>query len=110
MNDTAVPAALHRYFDAQNRHDIDTLMDCFAPGAEVRDEGNTYSGHDAIRGWKEETSAKYKVTVTPLATARNEGITTVTATVAGNFPGSPAELRYRFGLAPDGRIANLAIS
>ena len=34
-----LPATLSRYFEAQNRHDIDALVACFAADAVVRDEG-----------------------------------------------------------------------
>ena len=104
-----LPASLSRYFEAQNRHDINALLACFAADAVVRDEGADIVGLAAIRTWKEATSARYRVTASPIRADEEDGRTVVVARVEGNFPGSPADLTYRFGLADDGRIAALAI-
>lgn len=104
-----LPAALSRYFEAQNRHDIDALLAYFAPDAVVRDEGEDIAGLAAIRAWKESTGARYRVTASPKCVEKKDGRTVVVASVAGNFPGSPADLTYRFKLAGDGSIAALAI-
>jgi hypothetical protein len=45
----------------------------------------------------------------PLAVERHNGVCLVTCRVAGNFPGSPIELRYGFRLER-GLIASLEIS
>jgi ketosteroid isomerase-like protein len=44
-----LPDILHRYFAAQNAHDIEALVACFAPDAVVRDEGKDIIGTQAIR-------------------------------------------------------------
>ena len=103
------PDILARYFAAQNAHDIDAMTDCFAPDAQVRDEGRDHHGRAAIRAWLHETSEKYRVQVEPLELRREEGLTVVVARVSGDFPGSPADLTFRFGLA-DGRVSTLAVS
>jgi ketosteroid isomerase-like protein len=104
-----LPDTLARYFKAQNAHDIDAMVACFAPDAVVRDEAHTYSGTDAIRGWKIDTSSRYRIAATPLE-SRVEGDTTIVIVrVAGTFPGSPANLTYRFGFAADGRIGALEV-
>jgi hypothetical protein len=100
---------LTAYFDAQNAHDIDGLVACFAPDARVHDENEVIAGRDAIRAWKEDTSAKYKVTVEPLSETDEGDRTVVAARVSGTFPGSPAELTYRFGFDADGLIDALEI-
>ena len=104
-----LPATLSRYFEAQNRHDIDALVACFAPDAVVRDERQDIAGLEAIRAWKEATGARYRVTASPSSAEERDGHTVVVARVAGDFPGSPADLTYRFGIADDGRIAALEI-
>ncbi len=108
MTKTALPEILDRYFDAQNRHDIDALVACFQPDAVVHDEGRDIIGTEAIRAWKIETSAKYSVTAKPVETRLEDGKTVGVATVSGNFKGSPANLTYRFGLNGAG-IHSLAI-
>ena len=104
-----LPEILDRYFAAQNRHDIDELVACFAPDGTVRDEGEDIRGADAIRAWKEATSRKYKVTVEPLDCRIESDRTVVAARVAGTFKGSPLVLTYRFGLTADQRIGRLEI-
>jgi hypothetical protein len=61
-----LPDILHRYFAAQNAHDIEAMVACFAPDAVVQDEGKDITGTQAIRAWKIETGAKYRITATPL--------------------------------------------
>ena len=104
-----LPHILARYFAAQNAHDIDGMVACFAPDAAVRDEGRDIIGTDAVRAWKEETSAKYRITAQPLECAAADGRTTVVVKVSGTFKGSPANLTYRFGFSGDGRIGALEV-
>lgn len=104
-----LPDILDRYYDAQNRHDIEAMVACFAGDAVVRDEGQDIVGPAAIRAWKLATSAKYHVTVEPIDGRVEGGKSIVVAKVSGTFPGSPANLTYRFGFADDGRIAALDI-
>ena len=104
-----LPAILDRYFAAQNALDAEAMAACFAPDARVRDEGQNYAGRDAIREWKRTTIAKYGISIAPLEIGDAEGSTVVIAKVAGNFPGSPANLTYGFGFSADGLIATLEI-
>lgn len=104
----SLPQPLAAYFAAKNRHDIDAMLAPFAADATVRDEGRTHANPAAIRGWMIATTAKYEVTVEPREASLADGIWTVAGLVTGDFPGSPAILRYRFTLAGD-RIAALSI-
>lgn len=104
-----LPDTLHRYFVAQNSHDADGMTACFAPEAEVRDEGHTYNGRDAIRRWKVETIAKYGISIEPLAATDQGNGLRVIASVTGNFPGSAADLTYDFVFDGSGLIRRLAI-
>ena len=63
----------------------------------------------AIRTWKIETSAKYRITAEPLESRAEADRTIVVVMVSGTFPGSPAKLTYRFGFSIDGRINALEI-
>ena len=104
-----LPHILDHYFKAQNAHDIDAMVACFDRDAVVRDEGHTHAGTDAIRAWKSETSAKYRITAMPLESRTDGDITIVVVNVAGTFPGSPAKLTYRFSFSADGRIGTLEV-
>ncbi len=103
-----LPSILEAYFNAQNAHDIDGLVACFARDAQVRDEGEDIVGHEAIRAWKEKVRDKYHVSIEPLSHWTKAGHDLVTARVAGTFPGSPIELTYRYDLR-DGKIARLEV-
>jgi hypothetical protein len=105
----ALPNILERYFEAQKAHDIDAMVICFAPHATVRDEGQDIAGTEAIRAWKIETSAKYRITAEPVESRIEADRTIVVVNVSGAFPGSPAKLTFRFGFAADGRISALEV-
>lgn len=93
-----LPEPIAAYFAAKNRHDIEAMLVPFSADAIVKDEGQELRGHAPIRAWMEETTRKYAVTVEPKGVSVKGGSTVVTALVSGNFPGSPAELRYTFTL------------
>ena len=103
-----LPHPIDRYFTAQNAHDVDAMVACFAPDAQVRDEGEDHVGRDAIRDWKSEAVVKLAVSVAPFEVRKDHGQAIVTATVSGNFPGSPVDLTFFFGLS-DGLIETLEI-
>jgi ketosteroid isomerase-like protein len=104
----ALPPPLEDYLHAVNAHDADRIAACFAADAVVRDERQDRVGRDAIRTWADETGRRYRHTVDVLACEVETDRTVVTARVTGDFPGSPIELRYRFGLA-EGLIHELEI-
>ena len=104
-----LPSILLRYFEAQNAHDIEAMVACFAPDATVRDEGRTIIGSEAIRAWKKETSLKYHITAEPFECRVEADCNVAAVKVSGNFPGSPANLTYRFGFSADGRINKLEV-
>jgi ketosteroid isomerase-like protein len=103
-----LPGIIAEYFEADRGKDAEAIARCFADGAVVRDEGHVYTGLDAIRRWKAESSIRYSYTVEPLAIAANGARTVVTSRLAGTFPGSPVDLRYFFALAGE-RITELEI-
>jgi hypothetical protein len=103
-----LPQAISAYFDA-DKVDSTLVSECFTEDAVVTDEGKAHSGRDAIRDWKTESSKKYTYTTEPFAIEEAAGKTIITAHVAGNFPGSPVDLRYSFGLKGD-KIASLEIT
>ncbi len=103
-----LPPAIDLYVKAENAGDVESLSECFAPDAVVRDEGRTYEGLAAIKQWKAETKKKYQHTVEPLASLQKGDKTIVTNRLTGNFPGSPVDLQFVFGL--DGnKIVSLEI-
>lgn len=104
-----LPDVLDRYFAAENDHDSEAMVICFAPNATVRDEGRDFVGTEAIRAWKIETSLKYRITAEPVESRIEADRTVVVANVSGAFPGSPTKLAYCFDFSADGRISALEV-
>jgi hypothetical protein len=102
-----LPAPITAYF-AADKDDSDTVARCFTENAVVTDEGHTYRGIAAIKQWKAAASKKYTYASEPFASLDEDGKTIVTSRLTGNFPGSPVNLRYVFGLEGDS-IASLVI-
>lgn len=108
MTTLILPNPIAAYFAADQRS-ADAVARCFTAQAVVKDEGHTYTGLDAIKVWKAAASAAYTYTSEPFAMEQEGGFHVVTSRVAGNFPGSPLDLRYRFRLER-GLIASLDIT
>lgn len=107
-----LPPAIAGYFAAANAHDGAAMVRHFAPDALVVDEQQDRRGHAAIREWEAHAHALYQPLATPVSVHAGETAgddITVTATVSGNFPGSPATLRFAFRLS-EGLITRLEIT
>lgn len=101
--------AIEAYFRSSNDNDSDGLLRAFAPDAIVVDEQAERHGHEGILHWSQEVHAKYRPLAKPLAVARIGEESVVTASVSGNFPGSPVDLRFTFRLEGE-RIIRLEIN
>ncbi|UNK40700.1 nuclear transport factor 2 family protein (plasmid) [Shinella sp. H4-D48] len=105
-----MPESIAAFFIADRDGGPDELAAGFTENAIVKDAGETLVGHEAIRQWKVDYTRKYGPTTTdPFFIVTEDGRTQVTAHVAGDFPGSPVDLRYFFVIAGD-RIAELEIT
>jgi hypothetical protein len=102
-----LPKPIAAYFTA-DKGDGEAVSRCFTENAVVKDEGHTHKGRAAIKAWKTDASAKYQYTCEPLACEERDAKTVVTGHLVGNFPGSPVDLRYFFGLEGD-KIASLEV-
>ncbi len=102
-----LPKPIVGYFEAKNREDVEATLAFFAPDAAVNDEKEVRTGHEAIRRWLEDTRRYHAIATPSLVSNVGEAIV-VEANVAGDFPGSPITLTYRFHLA-DQKIKNLEI-
>jgi hypothetical protein len=102
-----LPQPVADYFTADTR-DGEAVARCFTEDAVVTDEGHTHEGRAAIKKWKADAAAKYQYTSEPFACERRDGKFVVTSHLTGNFPGSPVDLRFVFGLDGD-KIASLDI-
>ncbi|MGI5525262.1 nuclear transport factor 2 family protein [Micromonospora sp. CA-259024] len=102
------PTIIRRYFELAGQPDSEDYFALFAEDAVVEDESTEYRGIAAIREWRREVPrVSYELTdveETPAGTV-------VTATITGDFPGSPfAGLRFRFSGYDDSAIRVLRIA
>lgn len=104
----SLPNAVERYFDAANRFDPASAAACFTPDAVVRDEGHTHIGREAINAWVSQASEKYRPRATVIDASKKGDKIVVAVRVTGDFPGSPADLKFEFSLRNDA-IAELTI-
>lgn len=102
------PAPIALFFQLSNGKDNASLDRCFATDAAVHDEKHTYNGIAEITDWFIESKKKYSYTAEPLEMEEEDATVIVRARVSGNFPGSPAVLRYTFELKSD-KIRSLDI-
>ena len=102
-----LPRPIAAYFTA-DKGESEAVAECFTETAVVKDEGHAYHGRPSIKRWKQDASAKYQYVSEPLACEQKDGKVVVTCRLTGNFPGSPVNLRFFFGLEGD-RIASLEI-
>jgi len=96
MHTMTLPQPIARYFASE--HNPEALAQCFKADAILKDDGHTYEGVETITAFLAAASVKYNATTVPFDVKDNDGFHVVLAKVTGNFPGSPANLSYRFGL------------
>ena len=103
-----LPSQVAAYVEAANAQDAARVAACFSTDASVHDEGTTRRGTAEIRAWAQDTAQRYAFNIEPVSIVAVDGEHRLTATVRGNFPGSPAVLHFAFVLNATG-IAALEI-
>ena len=97
---------MEQYFALAARADEEAYLAQFTPDAVVEDEGRLHRGLDAVRAWRAGVPlVRYRV----VTGDRDGEAERALVEVAGDFPGSPVELVFRFERAADGRIRDLRI-
>jgi ketosteroid isomerase-like protein len=105
----ALPETITRYLAAHRVRDADTAISTFTTDATVIDDGKTYTGTDAIRGWLSRSASEYTYTTELIGSEQvDESHHVAVNHLAGNFPGGTVDLRYQFALR-DNLIERLTI-
>lgn len=92
-----LPATITTYLTAHQAREVATAITAFTTDAVVTDEGVTYRGRDAIRGWLSKTAGEYTYTTEFTgATVFGAAQIDVVQRLQGNFPGGVADLHFRF--------------
>lgn len=99
---------IKKYVAASNKHDIKSILRCFADDAVVHDEGEKLRGTEAVEGWLVKTIEKYKFRFKLLGVKESRAKTVAAMEVSGTFDGSPVRLDFDFGIKA-GKISSLAI-
>jgi len=104
-----LPNPIGAYLDAANGPNADAVAACFSEDAHVRDEERDHVGREAIRAWAEDARRRYRFRAEPRSLEPDADGFWVTAHLTGDFPGAPADLRYRFRLKEEA-VADLVIA
>ncbi len=94
----SLPLPIEKYVLAKNSGDLESMAECFAPYATVRDDDRYVEGLPAIEAWRSRTKRKYYHTVTPLEISRSGGSEVLKAQLSGDFPVSPVTASFHFVL------------
>jgi hypothetical protein len=103
-----LPQPIAAYYHASDIFDEDLLASCFAEDALLVDVGKEFHGPEVISKFimKANRDAACKTEITNCTEKNDE--TVVTATISGNFKGSPTPLDFHFTLN-NGKIKALNI-
>lgn len=103
-----LPQPIAAYYHASDVFDDDLLANCFAEDAILVDEGEEYHGPEAVSKHILEANGEAAVRTEITNCAEKNDETVVTATISGNFDGSPISLDFHFTLN-NGKIKALNI-
>ena len=104
-----ITGPVEAYFEGRNARDLEQALSGFSETAVVHDENRIHRGPQEIRAWMTETITAYNDR-SELLNFETEGDAVIaTASVSGNFPGSPITLRYRF-VTERGLVSSLEIA
>jgi ketosteroid isomerase-like protein len=103
-----LPSLITDFVKAENSRDSSAVVACFAEDAVVQDEGREMRGLLAIKEWSDKSFEKFQFDIAPTGLGETGDKTLLTATVTGNFPGSPVSLDFIFVIKGD-KIAALSI-
>lgn len=104
-----LPPPVAAYYQASDLYDSALLASCFAEDAVLHDEGKEYRGPAAISKYILQANQEAKVSMDITHWADQNNGVVVTATLTGEFEGSPVALDFHFSLE-DGKIKTLNIT
>lgn len=93
-----LPQSIAAFYHASDVYDHALLAGCFAADAVLADEGMEYHGPEAVSEHILEANRDAKVMTEITHCTEKNGETVVTATLSGNFEGSPIPLDFHFSL------------
>lgn len=103
-----LPQPIAAYYHACDVYDDTLLAGCFAEDVVLQDEGQEYHGADTVSGHILGANRNAKVMIEITNCVEKMGETVVTATLSGDFEGSPIPLDFHFSIE-NGKIKVLNI-
>ena len=100
-----IPSTIAALVKAKNDRDTNAVVACFADHAVVHDEGKEMRGLAAIKEWSDKGFQRYRYSIDPTGITEEDHQTVLTATLTGNFPGSPVSLDFNFTIEGDKIVA-----
>lgn len=110
MNSKELFPSAETYFDLMEGTDKTQVVTVFTPDAKVFDDGQSYTGHNEILGWLTGPASEFTITSTCISSSVSEDVAVAVIRLAGNFPGSPVDLRHEFTRSTTGLISSLKIT
>lgn len=104
-----LPVPIAAYIAANAQLDVDAMLELFAPGAVVLDNGKRHEGTAEIRALFEREVIPVEAIFTPDSVRHEDDRVIVEGPARGSFKGSPIRFTYDFTLAGDA-IAALEIT
>lgn len=92
---------IEAYFASETDAGVDIAKHVFAYDARVTDEGQMIYGIEAIKSWRQAAKLKYQYTAELLESLESNGLVIIKVRLSGTFPGSPAVVSFKFGLADE---------
>ncbi len=96
-----LPTTIRAFLEAQEARDVDTALGLLAPGAEITDVGESFSGDQALRHFIAEAGSEFTYTSEITKVGRDGDTWVVSHHLEGDFPGGKADLDYRFALGAE---------
>jgi hypothetical protein len=93
MND--LPGPVGAALEAANANDTAAFLACFTPDGVVDDWGREFHGPDEIREWSDHEFIGVHVSLDVIGVEREDGSTTVSATVGGEGFNGPSHFTFQ---------------
>lgn len=104
-----LPNVVQELIKAQNNFDSVAYANLFSETGVAYDEGKTHTGRKEVQKWIAEANEKYRSVMQPVEYTEKGNKGTLTASVSGTFPGSPAVMKFNFEIN-EGLIQSLKIT
>ncbi|MEH3139640.1 MAG: nuclear transport factor 2 family protein [Mycobacterium kyogaense] len=94
----ALPDTVTTFMTSLAAREVDRVLATLTADAVVTDEGHDHTGHQDIGAWVATAASEYTYTAELTGATATDTAVDLTQHLEGDFPGSVADLHYRFTL------------